>query len=69
MDCRVCGTFDGFTQFKEGRRAINQTTEDEDKRAEFANDLVGLGMTKRQVVKEAVEVFGAGVNLFGRTAA
>ncbi len=49
-------------------QTINRTTQDETERAEFANDLVELGMTKRQIENEAVEVFGRSVNKFGRTA-
>jgi hypothetical protein len=46
---------------------VNQTTQDEDERADPANDLIELGMTKRQLAESAVRAFGPGVNRFERT--
>jgi hypothetical protein len=46
---------------------VNQTTQDEDEGADSANDLVEVGMTKRQLTESAVQVFGPGVNRFERT--
>jgi hypothetical protein len=46
---------------------VNQTTENDDERAEYANDLVELGMTKRHIVENATQAFGEAVTDFDRT--
>ncbi|MBV9679892.1 MAG: hypothetical protein JO185_26390 [Acidobacteriaceae bacterium] len=46
---------------------INQTTQDEDEQADYANDLVELSMTKRHVTEAAVQVFSRSVTNFDRT--
>ncbi len=46
---------------------INRTTQDEDEQADYANDLIELGMTKRHITKAAIQVFGESVTKFERT--
>lgn len=37
---------------------INQSTTDENEQADYANDLVELGMTKDHIVQAAIKLFG-----------
>lgn len=46
---------------------INQTAQDEDQRAEYANDLIELEMVKDQLTNAAVKLFGPSVNKFDRS--
>lgn len=48
-------------------RHINPTTQCEDERAEYGNDLVELNMTKELIAASAAQKFGASVSNFDRT--
>ncbi len=57
----------GLKELEAKWTCINRTSEDEDMKAEYANDLIELGMVKDQLTNGAVNAFGPAVTEFDRS--
>lgn len=60
---------EGLNELEAKWRHINRTSQCEDEKSEYGNDLVELNMAKELIAESAVQKFGTSVSNFDRTPA